>query len=456
MAPATGTARPAIEVEVRTAPGIDAGPRDYNSMDLLRLITCGSVDDGKSTLIGRLLYDSKSIHQDQWEAVHRTSLKRGDARVDLALLTDGLRAEREQGITIDVAYRYFSTPRRKFILADTPGHIQYTRNMATGASTADLAIILIDARGGVVEQTRRHAFLATLLGVSHVIVAINKMDLVNWDQAVFDRIKSDFETLARGLPPIDLRFIPLSALQGDNIVNRSPNMAWYAGPTLLETLEAVPPRPLRQFEHARFPVQWVIRPQADEHHDYRGYGGWLAAGSLAVGDEIIALPTGQKSRISRIHLHDRELQRCQPPESVTILLEDDVDISRGDMIVHRPSGQPGAPDTLPRVAREFDATVVWMSSEPLAPSRRYIIKHGTRYIRAILGPVKERLDIHTLKWQSPADSSAPALALNDIGRVGVRLASTIAFDPYARCRATGGFIIIDEASNNTVAAGMIL
>ncbi len=424
-------------------------------MGLLRLITCGSVDDGKSTLMGRLLYDTKSIHQDQWEAVHRSSLKRGDERVDLALLTDGLRAEREQGITIDVAYRYFSTPRRKFIMADTPGHVQYTRNMATGASTADLAVILIDARTGVVEQTRRHTFIAALLGVSHLVVAINKMDLVGWDRAVFDRIRADFEELAKALPTPpagQTAFIPMSALLGDNLVNRSAQTSWYAGPTLLEQMETVPSRPARQFEHARFPVQWVIRPQAEApvHHDYRGYGGVLAAGDLRVGEEVLALPAGQRSRIKRIHIHEEELTHCQPPQSVAILLEDDVDISRGDLIVKAPvDGDKGS---LPTVAREFEATIVWMSDEPLTPSRRYIVKHMTRYVRAILGPVKERWNIQSLE----AEAGAERLGLNEIGRVGVRLASTIAYDPYERCRATGGFIVIDEATNNTVGAGMIL
>ncbi|MCC6320093.1 MAG: GTP-binding protein [Phycisphaerales bacterium] len=431
-------------------------------MSLLRLITCGSVDDGKSTLIGRLLYDTKSIHQDQWEAVHRTSLKRGDARVDLALLTDGLRAEREQGITIDVAYRYFSTPRRKFILADTPGHVQYTRNMATGASTADLAIILIDARQGVLEQTRRHAFLATLLGVSHIVVAINKLDLVGWDKAreVFDRIKSEFEGFAAGLPPTDTVFIPISALNGDNIVNRSEHTPWYeradggrgGGPTLLEHLEAVPPRPIKQFPHARFPVQWVVRPQSDDaaNHDYRGYGGQIVAGELRTGDEVIALPAGQRSRVKRIHLLDEDLPECHPPQSVTVLLEHDLDISRGDTLIKAPGN--GHADAMPRISREIEATVVWMSESPLTPGRRCIIKHGARYVRAIAGPIRERLEIHSLAWQAGASQ----LGLNEIGRVGFKLASTIVFDAYTQCRATGAVIVIDEATNNTVAAGMIL
>ncbi|MFN7022612.1 MAG: sulfate adenylyltransferase subunit 1 [Phycisphaerales bacterium] len=422
-------------------------------MSLLRLITCGSVDDGKSTLIGRLLYDTKSIHQDQWEAVHRTSLRRGDARVDLALLTDGLRAEREQGITIDVAYRYFSTPRRKFILADTPGHVQYTRNMATGASTADLAIILIDARQGVLEQTRRHAFLATLLGVSHVVVAVNKMDLVGWDKAreTFERIRAEFGAFAERLPATDTIFIPLSALQGDNLVNRSEHTPWYTGPTLLEHLETVPARPLKQFPHARYPVQWVVRPQSDDaaSHDYRGYAGQIVAGELRVGDEVVALPAGQRSRIKRIHLHDTEMAECHPPQSATILLEDDLDVTRGDMLVRAP--EDGRVDTMPMISREVDATVVWMAEQPLVAGRRYMIKHGSRYVRAIAGPIRERLEIHSLDWKPDAGR----LGLNEIGRVGFRLASTIVYDPYERCRATGAMIIIDEATNNTVGAAMI-
>jgi sulfate adenylyltransferase large subunit len=423
-------------------------------MDLLRLITCGSVDDGKSTLIGRMLYDTKSIHQDQWEAVHRSSLKRGDERVDLALLTDGLRAEREQGITIDVAYRYFSTPRRKFILADTPGHIQYTRNMATGASTAELAMILIDARQGVLEQTRRHAYIAALLGISHLVVCVNKMDLVGWDRTVFEKIRADFEafTASGGVfRKTEATFIPVSALNGDNVVKRSDQTPWYTGPALLEHIELVPARPLNEFPHARLAVQWVIRPQSDERglHDYRGYGGQIAAGELAVGDEVIALPAGQRSRIARIHIGEQELKSCRPPQSVSILLEHDLDISRGDMLVKAPSN--GEAQAMPKVAREFDATIVWMGEQPLTASRRYVVKHGTRYIRAIMGPVRSRLNIHTLA----EEEGVPQLGLNEIGRVGVKLASTIAYDPYQSCRATGAFIVIDESTNNTVGAGMI-
>ncbi len=415
--------------------------------DLLRLITCGSVDDGKSTLIGRLLYDSKGIYQDQWEAVHRTSMKRGDARVDLALLTDGLRSEREQGITIDVAYRYFSTPRRKFILADTPGHVQYTRNMATGASTADLAIILIDARQGVLEQTRRHAYIAAMLGIRHLVVAINKMDLVDWSQSTFDAISKDFATFLAQSSVFEkarITFIPVSALQGDNIVTKSDAAKWYAGPSLLEYLEQVPAR-LIEFTKARFNVQCVNRPHSDVAglHDYRGYAGQLAAGTLSIGDEVVALPAGQRSRIKRIHLGDREFTAIGAGRSAAIELVDDVDVSRGDMLVK--IGEE------PTVSREFDAELIWMSEQGLLPARKYLVKHGTRTIRAILGPVKNRLNLHTLQ----DETGATTLGLNEIGVVRVRLASTIAFDRYSECRGTGCFVVIDEATNNTVAAGMI-
>lgn len=415
--------------------------------DLLRLITCGSVDDGKSTLIGRLLYDSKGIYQDQWEAVHRTSMKRGDARVDLALLTDGLRSEREQGITIDVAYRYFSTPRRKFILADTPGHVQYTRNMATGASTADLAIILIDARQGVLEQTRRHAYIAAMLGIRDLVVAINKMDLVDWSQSKFDAISNDFATFLAQSSVFEkarISFIPVSALQGDNIVTKSDAAKWYTGPSLLEHLEQVPAR-LIEFTKARFSVQCVNRPHSDAAglHDYRGYAGQLAAGTLRVGDEVVALPAGQRSRIKRIHLGEKEFTEVGAGRSVAIELADDVDVSRGDMLVH--VGEE------PTVSREFDAELIWMSEQGLLPARKYLVKHGTRTIRAILGPVKNRLNLHTLIHET----GATTLGLNEIGVVRMRLASTIAFDRYAECRGTGCFVVIDEATNNTVAAGMI-
>ena len=426
---------------------IEVNVSPSGSGDLLRLITCGSVDDGKSTLIGRLLYDSKGIYQDQWEAVHRTSMKRGDARVDLALLTDGLRSEREQGITIDVAYRYFSTPRRKFILADTPGHVQYTRNMATGASTADLAIILIDARQGVLEQTRRHSYIAAMLGIRHLVVAINKMDLVEWSREKFDAISSEFSTFVAQSSVFEkarFTFIPVSALQGDNIVTRSEAAKWYTGPSLLEYLEQVPAK-LIEFTKARFSVQCVNRPHSDAAglHDYRGYAGQLAAGTLRVGDEVVALPAGQRSRIKRIHLGVHEFAAIGAGRSVAIELADDVDVSRGDMLVH--AGEE------PTVSREFEAELIWMSEQGLQPTRKYLVKHGTRTIRAILGPVKNRLNLQSLVHES----GATTLGLNEIGVVRMRLASTIAYDRYADCRGTGCFVVIDEATNNTVAAGMI-
>ncbi len=443
-------------------------PPETHTMDLLRLITCGSVDDGKSTLIGRLLHDTKSIHQDQWEAVHHSSLKRGDARVDLALLTDGLRAEREQGITIDVAYRYFSTPKRKFILVDTPGHVQYTRNMATGASTASLALILIDARQGVVEQTRRHAYIAALLGIAHLVVCVNKMDLVEWKRETFDTIVKDFQAFTASdgaasdeesgvFAKTETTFIPLSALNGDNVVHRSERTPWYEGKTLLEHLETVPPRALYPFPHMRFPVQWVIRPQDDAHHDYRGYAGTIAAGTLKVGDAVVALPSVKRSKVSRIHLGEQELSECKPPMAVSVLLEDDIDLSRGDVLVH--AAAVDTHDAAPRTDRQFDADLVWMSEQPLggggAAPKRVLIKHGPRTVKAMLGPVRHVLDIHTLAPKGDATGAASGLGLNDIGRVGVTLASPLVFDAYRDCRATGAFIVIDEGTNNTLAAGMI-
>jgi sulfate adenylyltransferase large subunit len=436
------------------------GHRRREPADLLRLITCGSVDDGKSTLIGRLLHDTKSIHQDQWEAVHRTSLRRGDERVDLALLTDGLRAEREQGITIDVAYRYFSTPNRKYILADTPGHVQYTRNMATGASTAELALILIDARQGVLEQTRRHAYIAALLGVHQLVVCINKMDLVDWDERVHRRISEDVLRFVRGeggtqgrspFAGAELTLFPMSALHGDNVVHPSPHTPWFTGGTLLEHLERVPVRPPADAFPARFPVQWVLRPQSDEHHDYRGYGGRMAAGRLAVGDEVIALPGGQRSRVARIHLLE-ELAEIRHPLSATLTLEHDLDLARGDMLV--PADSPDA--DRPQVTRELEATVLWMSEQPLTPSRRYLIKHGARSVRAMIGPISRRLNLLTLAMDAPdSGNSWPELRLNELGEASLRLAAPLVVDPYFRCRETGAFIVIDEGTNNTVGAGMI-
>jgi sulfate adenylyltransferase subunit 1 len=417
-------------------------------MDILRFATAGSVDDGKSTLIGRLLYDSKSIFEDQLEAVERTSLDRGEEYTNLALLTDGLRAEREQGITIDVAYRYFATPRRKFIIADTPGHIQYTRNMVTGASTADLAIILIDARKGIIEQSRRHAFLTTLLKVPHLVLAVNKMDLVDYDQQVFERIHDEITSFAAKLDVPDLTFIPISALHGDNVVDRSANMPWYDGPSLLHHLENVHIASDRNLIDVRFPVQYVIRPhRSTDHdlHDYRGYAGQVAGGVLKPGDEVMHLPSGLITHITDIDTANGPVDEAFPPMSVTLRLADDIDISRGDLIC-RPHNQP-------TVAQDIEAMVCWMSVErPLTPRTKLVIKHTTRTARALVRDLHYRLDVNTLH----RDEDASALRLNEIGRVGLRVTQPLFVDDYTRNRLTGGFILIDEATNGTVAAGMII
>jgi bifunctional enzyme CysN/CysC len=413
-------------------------------LDLLRFSTAGSVDDGKSTLIGRLLFDSKGIFEDQLEAIERTSRRRGYNQVDLALLTDGLRAEREQGITIDVAYRYFATPRRKFIIADTPGHVQYTRNMVTGASTADLAIVLIDARKGVLEQSRRHAFIAALLGIPHLVVAVNKMDLVGYSEEVFDNIQEDFKSWAQKLDVHDIQFIPISALHGDNVVTRSLAMTWYQGPSLLYHLEHVYIGSDRNLIDARFPVQWVIRPQTDEHHDYRGYAGQVAAGVFRKGDEVMVLPSGKRTRIKRIETQDGELESAAPPMSVSILLEDDIDISRGDMIC-RPHNQP-------TVANELDAMVCWMADAPLREGGRYLLKHTTRTVKVVVDDLRYRIDVNSLH----RDQNATELGLNEIGRARLRTSSPLLLDPYDLSRTTGGFILIDEATSDTVGAGMVL
>ena len=413
-------------------------------MDLLRFSTAGSVDDGKSTLIGRLLYDSKGIFEDQLAAIERTSRRRGYQQVDLALLTDGLRAEREQGITIDVAYRYFATPRRKFIIADTPGHVQYTRNMVTGASTADLAIILIDARQGVLEQSRRHAFIATLLGIPHLVVAVNKMDLVSYSEETFNKIRDEFSTWAQKLDVHDIQFIPISALHGDNVVTRSLSMPWYQGPSLLYHLESVYIGSDRNLIDARFPVQWIIRPQTDEHHDYRGYAGQIAAGVFRKGDEVTILPSGKRSRIARIETMDGELEAAGPPMSVSMLLEDDIDISRGDMIC-RPHNQP-------TVANELDAMICWMSDSALQAGGRYLLKHTTKTVKAVVDDLRYRIDVNTLH----RDKAAEGLGLNEIGRVHIRTSAPLALDPYDLSRTTGGFILIDEATMDTVGAGMVI
>jgi len=416
-------------------------------MDILRFATAGSVDDGKSTLIGRLLYDSKSIFADQLEAVERTSRDRGEEYTNLALLTDGLRAEREQGITIDVAYRYFATPRRKFIIADTPGHIQYTRNMVTGASTADLAVVLVDARNGLTEQSRRHAFLATLLRVPHMVLAVNKMDLVDYDVEVFERICAEFSAFAARLQVGDLTFVPVSALHGDNVVARSANMPWYDGPSLLHHLERVHIASDRNLIDVRFPVQYVIRPHAATDaalHDYRGYAGQVAGGVLRPGDEVLHLPSGFSTTIRAIEAAGTAVPEAFAPMSVTLLLNDDVDISRGDMIC-RPNNRPAA-------AQDIEAMVSWMSSERvLAPRTRLVVKHTTRTVKAIVTDLHYRIDVNTLH----RDESAAQLGLNEIGRVRLRLTQPIFCDPYARNRATGGLILIDETTNATIGAAMI-
>jgi bifunctional enzyme CysN/CysC len=423
--------------------GPSAPPRHQHVSDLLRVATAGSVDDGKSTLIGRLLYDSKQVFEDQLEHIEDVSERRGDGYVNLALLTDGLRAEREQGITIDVAYRYFATPRRKFIIADTPGHVQYTRNMVTGASTADLAIVLVDARKGVLEQSRRHAHIAALLGIPHLLVAVNKMDLVGYDQEVFDAIEDEFRAFISGLPIHELTVIPIAALHGDNVVERSANMPWYEGPPVLHHLEHVYVASDRNLHDARFPVQYVIRPQSAEHPDYRGYAGQVASGILRPGDEVAVLPSGRTSRIAAIDTFEGEIAEAFPPMSVTLRLEDEVDVSRGDMIVHA-GNQPVA-------TREVEATICWMADAPLRPGVKYSLKHTTSTVRAVVDRVEHTVDVDTLD----PDPSATELALNEIGRVHLRTSAPLLVDPYRVNRRTGAFILVDEDTNVTVGAGMV-
>jgi bifunctional enzyme CysN/CysC len=413
-------------------------------VELLRFATAGSVDDGKSTLIGRLLYDTKSIFEDQLEAVERTSRDRGDEHVNLALLTDGLRAEREQGITIDVAYRYFATPKRTFIIADTPGHIQYTRNMVTGASTASLALVLIDARNGIVEQSRRHAFLASLLRVPHVVLCVNKMDLVDYDEAVFNRLKDEFRNFATKLDIGDLSFIPVSALKGDNVVHRSENMPWYEGSSLLHHLEDVHIASDRNLIDVRFPVQYVIRPQSSAYHDYRGYAGAVAGGVMKPGDEVLVLESGLTTRIESIDTADGPVDEAYPPMSVTVRLTDDIDISRGDMIC-RPQNKPTA-------TQDIDAMICWLTDEPLHERKMYAVKHTTRSVRAQVRDIEYRIDVNTLH----RDETADALALNEIGRIKLRTTKPLFVDEYRRNRTTGSFLLIDEATGATVGAGMIL
>jgi bifunctional enzyme CysN/CysC len=412
------------------------------SLDLLRFTTAGSVDDGKSTLIGRMLYDAKQVFADQLAHISDASLRRGGEGVlDLALLTDGLRAEREQGITIDVAYRYFATPRRRFIIADCPGHQQYTRNMVTGASTADLAVVLLDARKGTVEQSKRHAFISALLGIPHLVVAVNKMDLVDYSAARFAELVDEFAEFAGKLDVADITYVPISALHGDNVVERSDRLDWFGGPTLLEHLEEVEV----SYDHpddvpARFPVQWVIKPAVG---DYRGYAGQLASGALRAGDEVVVLPGGRRTRIAAIDTYDGELEEALAPLSVTLRLEDELDVSRGELICH--------PGSAPVVGRELDADVCWMGEAPLRPGGRYAIKHTSRTATAIVDTLHDRVDVHTLE----RDGAPAELALNDIGRVSLRTSAPLAFDPYRTNRRTGSFILIDEATNATVAAGMV-
>jgi bifunctional enzyme CysN/CysC len=413
--------------------------------DLLRFATAGSVDDGKSTLIGRLLFDSKSLFTDQLAAVERVSRDRGNDYTDLALITDGLRAEREQGITIDVAYRYFATPRRRFIIADTPGHIQYTRNMVTGASTADVALILLDARRGITEQSRRHAFIATLLGVPHIVVCVNKMDLVDFSEEVFEGISEEFAEFATRLRVRDMTFIPVSALLGDNVVTRSPNMPWYDGAPLLSHLEHLHVASDRNLVDVRFPVQYVVRPQSYQVIDYRGYAGTVASGVLKPGDRVLVLPSGLESTIATIETADGPVDEAFPPMAVTITLADDLDISRGDMICR--------PHNAPAVVQDLDAQVCWMDeTASLATGRRYAIKHTTRWARAVVRDISYRIDVNTLH----RIEDATELSLNEIGRIQLRVTQPLFVDPYLPNRQTGAFILVDEATNRTVAAGMIV
>ena len=412
-------------------------------MDLLRFATAGSVDDGKSTLIGRLLLDSKAIFADQLAAVEKTSASKGYDYTDLALLTDGLRSEREQGITIDVAYRYFATPNRKFIIADTPGHVQYTRNMVTGASTADLGLVLVDARQGLTEQSRRHAVILSLLRVPHLVLCVNKMDLVDFSQEVFDRIHREFTAFATKLNIPDLQVIPISALKGDNVVERSKDMPWYSGPTLMHHLEHVHVASDRDLVDARFPVQYVVRPKSDDFHDYRGYAGRVAGGILKPGDDVLVLPSGMTSRIAGVDLFNEEIDEAFPPMSVTVRLEDDVDVSRGDMICR--------PQNAPTPSQDIDAMVCWMTNQPLRPRQKLSIKHTTRSARALVKDIQYRLDVNTLH----RDQDSKELGLNEIGRVQLRTTVPLLVDPYVKNRTTGSFILIDEATGVTVGAGMI-
>lgn len=418
--------------------------RGYLNMELLRFTTAGSVDDGKSTLIGRLLYDSKAIFEDQMEAIERASVQKGEERVNLALLTDGLRAEREQGITIDVAYRYFATPKRKFIIADTPGHIQYTRNMVTGASTANVAIILVDARNGVLEQTVRHAYIASLLRIPHLVVCVNKMDLMNYSEKVFSEIQTQFEDISVKLDIQDVRFIPISALHGDNVVERSDKMDWYDGPTLMYYLENVHIRSDINYVDFRFPVQYVIRPQNDSFHDYRGYAGRISSGYINKGDRVMILPSGLTSSIKSIDTLKESLDSAFAPQSVVLVLEDDIDISRGDIIVKE--------DKLPGISQDIELMVCWLSERPMVMNGKYGIKHTTSDAKCIIKEMIYKIDINTLQ----KNQSDKSLALNEIAKIRIRTTKPLFYDPYQRNRVTGSLIFIDEGTNITVGAGMIV
>ena len=416
----------------------------YLDMELLRFSTAGSVDDGKSTLIGRLLYDSKSIFQDQMEAIEEASKRKGEENVNLALLTDGLRSEREQGITIDVAYRYFATPKRKFIIADTPGHIQYTRNMVTGASTANLAIILVDARNGVVEQTKRHSFIASLLQIPHIVYCINKMDLVDYSEAQFEKVRRELEHFSAKLDVKDIRFLPISALKGDNVVERSQNMDWYQGPTLMYLLETIHIGSDHNHVDRRFPVQYVVRPQTTEFHDYRGYAGRIAGGIFKPGDDVTILPSGFTSKIKSIDTFDGPVEEAFAPMSVTMTLEDDIDISRGDMIV--------AEHNSPNSTQDIDIMVCWLNQKQLIPNGKYAVKHTSKDVRCIVKEIQYKVDINTLH-KIEDDKS---VKMNDVARVKLRTTAPLFIDKYNRNRSTGSLILIDEATNETVGAGMVI
>ncbi len=416
----------------------------YLNMELLRFTTAGSVDDGKSTLIGRMLYDSKSIFEDQYDAIKRVSESRGDEVVNLALLTDGLRAEREQGITIDVAYRYFATPKRKFIIADTPGHIQYTRNMVTGASTANLAVILVDARNGVIEQTKRHAFIASLLKIPHVVICINKMDLVDYSEEVFEKIKKDFKEFSSKLEVHDIRFIPISALKGDNVVDSSKNMPWYKGTTLMYHLENVHISSDENMVDCRFPVQYVIRPQNKDFNDYRGYAGRVSGGTFKKGDKVMVLPSGFISTIESIDFFGKSLEKAYPPMSVTFRLADDIDISRGDMIVRE--------NNSPKVGQDLDVMIAWMNEKPLICNGKYGIIHTTKDARCIVKEVLYKVDVNTLH----RNEKDKGVGLNEIARIRLRTTQPFFYDSYKNNRNTGSVILVEEGTNETVAAGMII